>query len=1130
MGMTITAPAVPAPRLEGMPERTQHWLAESMQMVNWGGFEGHHRVTFADTATLLSGASGTGKSTLLDAYIALMMDSNTPFNGASNDNVTGRARGGEQRSILSYMRGKIDASRESGTGRLRDDVLRGQDATTWSGIAMTWRNEIGDRFTAMRLYSAAVSAQSFADVTKRLVTVTGIFDLSEAAEFAALQFPQQQMENRFPGLKFKGSYQAFAAALHTQLGIGANGDGAKALKLLARIQGGRQFVTVDGLYKEMVLEEPRTFPAADRAVEHFDDIQAAYNTMKTAEQQVEVLNGIPACHRALTAALDEAELIDTFRIQSPGLATPFALWQHRSEATLLVDAIAANRTEHRSAADNAATARTNRAKLKAKIADLKEQQRLNGGDALEAAERTLEQLDAKLTATRTERAKFEARTEALGQYPATHEQFDALRRESDNFLSGFPGKRTELRDLRDQTIRDAQPLQTERVGLQQEADSLAGRHGLVPHDLHAARLAVAETMGLTADDLPFVAELIDMQPHYEQWRTAAELALGGFAVTMLVDQQLLPALRRNIDTQQIRRRLRFEGVPVRQAVRQTPEAAFLPGRFQFQQSPFSGWLTNTLVAKFSYICVDSAAELDRTDFGLTITGQTRHGQRGAHGGHGVPHVIGFSNEGRLQQIAERVKAINEELAGLQRTATGYETQANVLDGKRDGHLHVTATTWDAIDVASIEAAISEQSDLRGHLLANSDILQQLKRREEGLQEELEAVERKMYAAEGLQKDLDDSHSKLVSEQDLNGTLLLQLKIDQSIQLTVDQETRLCTEYERIGRPWRLGDFRDSIPRLRQSLTDQAGRARKDAESQEKLLCATFQRFQDRWERPNLGIGIDSYDGYREILEHLLAEGLHERRVKFSRQVSDWTGVDLLALHGAYEESIEEIETRLVPVNEILAGLPFGAHRDRLHINLRRTESKDIAQFRKELKALASDTTQLGSSHEVEARFSRLKRFIDRIRKSDKVSQREYLIDVRRHVEIDAERRDTKGIQLSVYTSIGGKSGGESQELVAFIVGAALRYQLGDADLARPRYAPVFLDEGFVKSDSEFTGRAVRAWQVLGFQLIIGAPLDKVTGIEPYMDELYQITKNTWNHSHVRKIHPTTRAEEPIDLA
>ena len=80
------------------------------------------------------------------------------------------------------------------------------------------------------------------------------------------------MEARLPGLKFSATYLSFAATLHTWLGIGVGGDGARALKLLARIQGGRQFATVDRLYKDMVLEQPRTFAAANRAVEHFDDI------------------------------------------------------------------------------------------------------------------------------------------------------------------------------------------------------------------------------------------------------------------------------------------------------------------------------------------------------------------------------------------------------------------------------------------------------------------------------------------------------------------------------------------------------------------------------------------------------------------------------------------------------------------------------------------------------------------------------------------------------------------------------------------------------------------------------------------------------------------------------------------
>src|SRR5438552_1363482 len=115
-------PAMTTPQRPGDVRRddtgpgTQQWRVESLQVVNWGGFDGHHTVDFAESATLLSGASGTGKSTLLDAYIALMMESNTPFNGASNDNVTGRARSSEQRNILSYVRGKVDTSREAGTG------------------------------------------------------------------------------------------------------------------------------------------------------------------------------------------------------------------------------------------------------------------------------------------------------------------------------------------------------------------------------------------------------------------------------------------------------------------------------------------------------------------------------------------------------------------------------------------------------------------------------------------------------------------------------------------------------------------------------------------------------------------------------------------------------------------------------------------------------------------------------------------------------------------------------------------------------------------------------------------------------------------------------------------------------
>ena len=132
------------------------WRAESIQLVNWGGFDGAHRIEFSPETTLLSGASGTGKSTILDAYLALMMDSNTPFNGASNDAVRGRVRGATQRSLLTYLRGKLDDLRTDGESTER--VLRGANTATWGGIAVTFRNDTGAQYTVGQLYYVPRSA------------------------------------------------------------------------------------------------------------------------------------------------------------------------------------------------------------------------------------------------------------------------------------------------------------------------------------------------------------------------------------------------------------------------------------------------------------------------------------------------------------------------------------------------------------------------------------------------------------------------------------------------------------------------------------------------------------------------------------------------------------------------------------------------------------------------------------------------------------------------------------------------------------------------------------------------------------------------------------------------------------
>jgi uncharacterized protein YPO0396 len=287
------------------------------------------------------------------------------------------------------------------------------------------------------------------------------------------------------------------------------------------------------------------------------------------------------------------------------------------------------------------------------------------------------------------------------------------------------------------------------------------------------------------------------------------------------------------------------------------------------------------------------------------------------------------------------------------------------------------------------------------------------------------------------------------------------------------------------------------------------------------------------------VEIASTAGYRAILDHITATGLHERRREWRRRLSDWSGQDLVPLNGAFETAIEDIEERLRPVNDILADLPFGPSGDRLRITLRRLQYDDLTAFRRELKTLSSGVTDDLAEEKMQARFERLRTFIDQISPPHKTdtntsgdreprdratpSRRDFYLDVRQHVQITAVQLNQAGVEVAVHAALGGKSGGESQELIAFIVGAALRFQLGDEDRARPRFAPVILDEGFIKADSQYAGRAVAAWQGLGFQLIVAAPLDKVTALEPYMDLLLTTTKSAQGYSHLTELRrPTDR--------
>ncbi|QHF20492.1 AAA family ATPase [Rathayibacter sp. VKM Ac-2762] len=1091
--------------------RGQQWLAEDLQLVNWGGYDGAHRVRFSPGATLLCGGSGSGKSTLMDAYIALMMPHTTPFNGASNGGVTGRPRGEDQRNILSYARGKLDESRTDEGTTMR--VLRGDGVDTWTAVAMTWVDHDGSRFSAVRAWYVPAGSRVLEETVRIRASAEGPVDLAALDRAAAHRFSDASL--RAAGLDPLGTDREFSARLHAVLGIGAAGAGSKAMSLLARIQAGQQITTVDDLYKRLVLEEPETLASADAVVAHFDELESTRQRMLTARQQVAALEPLRGQRLRIAASAERVRLIDALgEFDAP--VSPAALWRAEQRLGLLRD-VEVELRERTRAVD--AVLREKRALAEAAESErdgLAEVLRASGGDRLETAQRELREVERRLGAARENRARLEEDLRALGEPETTRERFEAVLARA----ASAPDAKRSTRAAWSDAVAERKAAARELAELEAEQRSASDRRDSIPRPLHEARERIAEAAGLTADDLPFVGELVEVRAEFEPWREAFTLALGGFATTLMIDSAHLDRFRRAIDSLRLPVRLRYEGVETGLEEVRGLDPQTLPGRLDYRATAFTGWLQDRLEDRFGYVCVDSAAELGRHRLALTLTGQLSQGQRGAHGGHGAANVLGFSNSRRLRELNALVEAARARSAAAVSAASAAEEALDALDDRMTRHARLALVSWETVDVESLLAEQERWEAVGAEAAEANPELAGLQEQIDGLRGRLERL-RQEIARAGVERERIEAEWAVVVDDVDASQAVLDAAERAGRELDDDQRAFLGARFTLTGAA-ASGSASDVLVRFDAALATAAQRLAEDRrsaaeshEQQRESAGRIMAGFLDRWPNPNLLADPEASAGdFERLLDALETSGLHRLETEWRDSLLTLSGNDLTSFDSTLGRSLREIRERIEPINVIMQDLPFYDDGHRLQITTRENQSEVRRRFRRELREVRAQIQAVSAEEEREQVYRRMSRLIQRLRRT--APDFGDLVDVRNHVRVSAERVDAvTRAHVALYDHIGEKSGGESQELIAFIVGAALRYQLGDAGADRPRYAPVFMDEALIKADAHFTKRAIGAWRGLGFQLVIGAPNDKYSAIEPHVEVEYDILKDTRGRSWAR---------------
>lgn len=1097
----------------------QQWVLDSQQFVNWGCFEKWWKLRFpgAGHVTIISGFTGAGKSTLLDANTVLMQPSRKRLNRASNSMTVGRARGEDERNIVSYMRGKVDRTRED--GEQVDKVLR--TGSVWSAIAQTWHNADGSVLTAFVAYFARPDDRTTPS-EKRFGWVEGEFDLRDLEPYTQGQHLASPLSIRairrdHPHVNFKENQKALHRVLWQSLGIGTDGDGAHAMELLHRVQASEGIESVDDLFTQLVLDKPATFAKAAEAVQHFETLRAAHLKVTVIEDQTKRLAPIAekwesyeTNREATRFFLDLGHAPDC----DGTTVTPFWKWARTREYDMLGVAEGDLGRRHRQAVAEQAAARSEIEDIAGRLADNAAKRAANDGDRLDRINDDIRRATTARETAELSRTRLHEVVAPHFPVPASADEWHAQVTRSQQFIDGYQHAQQAATQALEKVLGAKFTLLDRKRQLEAERKHFARRGDVLPDLLTRIREQYADATGIPVEDLRFVAELIDMQPEWEGWRSAAELTLGGFATRLLVPADRAADFRALTDSVPTSRRIRSMPAPRDRGPIVDCDPAYLSGRFQFKDHPYSGWLSEQLRRRFSYVCVEDGNALNALPRGtaaVALSGQVRHGNdEGDHGGQlGAKRIIGFSPQALLEEIAGEVARIGERLNGIDLREKEAREPVARLEQERIAHATFLLTTWPTLDAECHVQRLRDLDQMREAIRGNK-VLAALEDEQRKLGEADRAARNKEFDAGRRAKELDGERGRLAERKDKAWNHLVLL--DEVSEPDMDRLDALLAQF--LGDDPVTPEVMQHIDRFIRWLTSEGGVASSRADKDRLHLQTVFADFLRDYPDDDLGDDPDRfYPQFRAILDDLLASGVEQAQQAFADYTATFSGLEIMHLNTAYQNELETISKRLNQINGILSVQPYGADgRERISIVARSGGTPDVAvAFLKQLNTLTSHSTRGLTYDEALARFASFQEVIAQIADPKHAAP---LLDVRTHVRLEAQRHDVDGNFVGFHDSFGEKSGGEMQELTMFIVATAIRYQVGSLGDATPRFAPVFLDEGMVKADPETTQRAVDVWKRLGFQVIIAVPLDKHESVMPTASACWAVSKGRNHRSRI----------------
>jgi uncharacterized protein YPO0396 len=1082
-----------------------------LEVFNWGTFDGAVYVAQPrGQTTLLIGENGSGKSTLVDGLLTLLVRPQS-----RNYNVAAGAQRHE-RDERTYIRGAHDrVLGADGRPRL---VYHRPEPGQFSALLACFSNATSQRcFTVCQvLYldqdSNVVRIYGFADSERSIVHDLGDFQSTHGLA--------RQMRQR--GFRVTTNYKEYFHWLQQTTGFRA-----KAMDVFNQTVAVKDVQSLNGFIRQHMLEKKGWEERIGQLLKHFKELSDTHRVLVRARQQAEGLRPIIA-----TGARYRQQQSQLESVQRCLEAVP--LFFAHQQIRLLEPLIEEWRQELRQLAGEIDRFGASKADLDRDLARLELEIEHNSGERVRALPGLIEQQRQLAKVKATQRRRFELQLQAAGisWNPATGVGFRRLRQQLDErrqqVLRERDDKRTELHRLQFEIGGVRRRISEDRQAL----CALERGLGNLPESLTVIREAICAELQLTPNQLPFVAELIAVDPAYQAWEPAIEQALYSFARSLLVCVAFYPQVTAHLDRQRLidsqgqGQRLAYlgvdeAGIPPTPSFKGAVADDCLLGMLHFRPDhPYAFWVQHEIQRHWNYLACESVEQFRRTE-GLAMTrhghfkmgpaSQAKDDRRGAVDRR--HWVLGWDNAAKRHDLTQLLGEAESDLGSLAAQSQRLSLEFDQL----------------AVALAAIEEAIRTDEEEMLHSHTHESLAHEL-------QQELEQLESSDELLHELRKRAMQLRGRVATLQAARDEYLarrtqreLELQSgEQTLELArrrlaaAEHEGRLAQSTERFAElqqslaepltPARLGILAEACQReLQQSYADLEQQIRPVKRELTQAMVIYLRRFQE--DQADLDASLEALPDFEALYGRLMAEDLPKHEERFKSRLNEKVLLELGLLYGGLEADRQEIFERLGQLNEALRLLPWKAG-TLMQLEAIDVQDREILDFRRELSGCLTNTGQ-PTSEVYESTYLRMEKLVDKLRDERNDRWRDKVTDVRTWFDFAArEVVAATGESRSYYDGGAGQSGGEKGKLAFLVLVAAIAYQynLEPDKEASDRFHFVMVDEMFSRSDDQHAEYALELFDRFGLQLLIVAPLDaKARVTEPYVGTYLHVVKDRHTH-------------------